>query len=108
MDALSGIEAAFLNQESLARLADRLPAMAKRYRLALPGVSYRPEKQTAEGIRTIALEFKLEGHYRNVRRFIHAVEGMEQFLFIDDMEFTSAGRDSNRLDLRVRMIAVTS
>lgn len=103
---LISLDRAFLTQQDLARLADRLPSMAKRHGLLLPAVSYQEDRQKEAGFRKITLNFNLNGQYANIRRFIHEVESLDLFLYIQDMAIGSSAGESGQLNLRVRMVAV--
>ena len=102
---LNALEKTFLSQQELARLADLLPAMARRHQLALPGVSYQTEKQKESELRKIDLNFKVSGQYTNIRKFIHEVERLEPFLYIQDMAIASSSKEFGRLELEVKMVA---
>jgi Tfp pilus assembly protein PilO len=105
-EAVIDLEKTYLNQQELALLVDRLPAIARRHQLNLPGVSYQNEKQKQGEIRKIFLNFKVSGRYSDVRRFIYEVERLEQFLYIQDMVINSSTKDSDRLELQMDMAAV--
>ncbi|MGH7275103.1 MAG: type 4a pilus biogenesis protein PilO [Nitrospiria bacterium] len=102
---LNALEKTFLSQQALAKLADLLPAMARRRQLALPGVSYQTEKQKESDLRKIDLNFKVRGRYTDIRKFIHEVEGLEPFIYIKDMAIASSAKESSRLELEVKMVA---
>ena len=102
-EAVIDIEKTFLNQQELALLVDRLPAMARRHQLDIPGVNYQNEKQKQGEIRKISLNFKVSGRYSDIRKFIHEVERLEQFLYIQDMLITSSTKAADRLELQVDM-----
>jgi len=105
-EAVADLEKTLLTQQELALLADRLPAMARRHQLAIPGVSYQTERQKEGEVRKISFSFKVSGRYSDIRRFIHEVEGLQKFLYIQDMAITSSDKDSDRLELQVGMVAI--
>jgi len=104
---LNSLEKTFLSQQELARLANLLPAMARRHQLALPGVSYQTEKKKESDLRKIDLNFKVSGRYTDVREFIHEVEGLDLFLYIEEMAIASSAKESGRLELEVKMVATS-
>ena len=99
------LEKMFLSQQELARLTDLLPAMARRHQLSLPGVSYQTPKQKEGELRKIELNFKLSGQYADIRKFIHEVEGLKLFLYIEDMVIARSEKEPNRLELDAKMVA---
>ena len=105
-EAVIDIEKSFLTQQELALLVDRLPAIARRHQLDIPGVSYQNEKQKQGEIRKISLNFKVSGRYSDIRKFIHEVERLEHFLYIQDMLITSSTKDAERLELQMDMGAI--
>lgn len=102
---LNALRKGFLNQQELARLANRLPEMARRYNLALPGVSYETEKGKESDLRKIDLAFKLSGRYADIRRFIHEVEALDLFLYIQDMAIASSDKEPSRPEIELKMVA---
>ena len=105
-EAVVGLDKTLLTQQELALLTDRLPAMARRHQLTLPGVNYRNEKQKEGEVQKISLSFKVSGRYSDIRRFIHEVEGLEQLLYIRDMVITSSDKGPDRLELEMEMVAI--
>lgn len=105
-EAVVNLEKTFLTQQELALLTDRLPAMARRHQLVLPGVSYQAEKQKESIVRRIALNFKVTGRYGDIREFIHELEGLEIFLYIDDLVMTSTSKEPGRPDLQIELLVV--
>ena len=105
-EAISGLEKTFLTQQELAQLTDRLPAVARRHQLMLPGVNYQTEKQKESNVRKIALNFKVTGRYADIREFIHEVEGLDLFLYIKDLAITGASKEPNRLELQMQLVAI--
>ncbi len=105
-EAVVDLEKTFLTQQELALLTDRLPAMARRHQLMLPGVSYQTERQKEGNVRRIALNFKVTGRYGDIREFIHELEGLELFLYINDLAISSTGKEPDRLELQIALVAV--
>ncbi len=105
-EAVVDLEKTFLTQQELALLTDRLPAMARRHQLMLPGVSYQAERQKEGNVRRIALNFKVTGRYGDIREFIHELEGLELFLYINDLAISSTGKEPDRLELQIALVAV--
>jgi Tfp pilus assembly protein PilO len=105
-EAVIDLEKTFLTQQELALLTDRLPAMARRHQLTLPGVTYQTEKQKESNVRRIALNFKVTGRYGNIREFIHELEDFELFLYINNLAIASTSREPNRLDIQMEVVAV--
>jgi len=105
-EAIVDLEKTFLAQQELAHLTDRLPAMARRHQLELPGVSYQAEKQKESSIKKIVLNFKVTGQYRDIREFIHELEGLELFLYINDLAMTSTSREPDQPEFQVELVAV--
>ncbi len=105
-EAVVDLEKTFLTQQELALLTDRLPSMARRHQLMLPGVSYQAERQKEGNVRRIALNFKVTGRYGDIREFIHELEGLELFLYINDLAISSTGKEPDRLELQIALVAV--
>jgi Tfp pilus assembly protein PilO len=105
-EAVVDLEKTFLTQQELALLTERLPSMARRNQLMLPGVNYQSEKQREGDLRRIALNFTVTGRYGDIRRFIDELEGLELFLYINNLVIAGTSRTPGLPDLQVGLVAV--
>jgi len=76
----------------LAQLADEADLQYERR-------SYEPDANYAGSLQKVQITMVLEGEYRNVRRFIHALEIAPEFVVIEDVALTEGADSSAPLTL---------
>lgn len=103
---LAVVRKTLLKQRDLAKLANLLPEMAKRHRLALPEVNYQIEKDKRDYLKRISLYFDLTGSYAKIRKFIHQAENLDLFLYIEDMSIAGSSRNPSDLTMKIRLVVL--
>jgi Type II secretion system (T2SS), protein M subtype b len=72
----------------------RLAQLAREADLSYDRRSYEPNANYDGSLQKVRITMVLEGEYRNVRRFIHALETAPEFVVIEEMSLTE-GTDAN-------------
>jgi Type II secretion system (T2SS), protein M subtype b len=72
----------------------RLAQLAREADLSYDRRSYEPNANYEGSLQKVRITMVLEGEYRNVRRFIHALETAPEFVVIEEMSLTE-GTDAN-------------
>jgi Type II secretion system (T2SS), protein M subtype b len=72
----------------------RLAQLAREADLSYDRRSYEPNASYDGSLQKVRITMVLEGEYRNVRRFIHALETAPEFVVIEEMSLTE-GTDAN-------------
>ena len=72
----------------------RLAQLARETDLSYDRRSYEPNASYDGSLQKVRITMVLEGEYRNVRRFIHALETAPEFVVIEEMSLTE-GTDAN-------------
>ena len=72
----------------------RLAQLAREADLIYDRRSYEPNANYDGSLQKVRITMVLEGEYRNVRRFIHALETAPEFVVIEEMSLTE-GTDAN-------------
>jgi hypothetical protein len=55
----------------------------------VPAINYDYEDSNAESIKKIRVKFEIKGPYFSLKKFIHALEGLQKFLVIERIDFVN-------------------
>ncbi len=106
-------------QEDLADFQRRLPEEAvlpkiiafiaetsEAHQLAIPSVSYHPEKTDVPWLSSVSISFTVQGDYGHIRNFISAIEHADVFFIIEDFTLTAPrGEVTEAIQLQIRISA---
>lgn len=81
----------------------RLAQLARDANLRSDRRSYEPDAQYDGALRRLRITMVLEGEYRSVRQFIHAVESAPEFIVIDDVSLAEGARPDAPLTLTLAL-----
>jgi Tfp pilus assembly protein PilO len=81
----------------------RLAQLARDADLSYDRRSYEPDANYDGSLQKVRITMVLEGEYRNVRRFIHALETAPEFVVIDDVALTEGTDASAPLMLTLQL-----
>jgi Tfp pilus assembly protein PilO len=81
----------------------RLAQLAREADLSYDRRSYEPNANYEGSLQKVRITMVLEGEYRNVRRFIHALETAPEFVVIEEMSLTEGTDTSSPLTLTLEL-----
>jgi len=81
----------------------RLAQLARDANLRYERRSYEPDTQYEGALRRLRITMVLEGEYRDVRRFIHAVESAPEFIVIENVSLSESNRPNSPLTLTLAL-----
>jgi Tfp pilus assembly protein PilO len=81
----------------------RLAQLARDANLRYGRRSYEPDAQYQGALRRLRITMVLEGEYRDVRRFIHAVESAPEFIVIEDVSLAEGAQPDAPLTLTLAL-----
>ena len=79
--------------DARARTSLRLADLAVQHRLVLEQRSMIPERDADSRLGRLRMTMRLEGEYRNLRRFVYAVETGAEFIVIEEVVLRDGDRD---------------
>jgi Tfp pilus assembly protein PilO len=85
------------------QVVNHLSETAKRLKLNLPSVSYKPDPAQDEQLTKMNFSFAVSGSYEAIRRFIHAIETSSDFLIIEDLVLSKRSKETGSLELQLRV-----
>lgn len=85
------------------RVVNHLSETAKRLKLNLPAVSYKPDPVQEERLTKMDFSFTVSGSYEAIRRFIHAIETSSDFLIVEDLVLSQRSKEKGSLELQLRL-----
>jgi Tfp pilus assembly protein PilO len=81
----------------------RLAQLARDANLRYERRSYEPDTQYEGALRRLRITMVLEGEYRDVRRFIHAVESATEFIVIENVSLAESNQPDAPLTLTLAL-----
>ncbi len=90
-------------KEFAKRVVNHLSETAKRLKLNLPAVSYKPDPVQEERLTKMDFSFTVSGSYEAIRRFIHAIETSSDFLIIEDLVLAQRSKETGSPELQLRL-----
>jgi len=91
--------------DRLTQVIAEVKTMARASGVKASGFRYPDEALEEFELVRRSIVFSAEGSYKELRRFIHALERSEQFLILDEIGVSETGR--NNTDVRVRIVVST-
>ena len=79
--------------DARARTSLRLADLAVQHGLVLEQRSMMPERDRDSRLGRLRMTMRLEGEYRNLRRFVYALETGSEFIVIEQIALTDGNRD---------------
>ena len=100
---LNQFKALLLDQHEFSKIVDYLSLTAKKQKISIPSISYHQEKIEKEGFKKVSISFTVEGHYKDIKRFIYNLEDAKDFLIIEDLGLARSGRGSDPIKLQIKI-----
>ncbi|MCY4659631.1 MAG: GspMb/PilO family protein [Acidobacteria bacterium] len=98
-EAAEAVEAFYLDvlpldlADARARTSLRLAELAAQHGLVLEQRSMAPERDEASRLGRLRMTMRLEGEYRDLRRFVYALETGAEFIVIEEIVLRDGDRD---------------
>ena len=98
-EAASAVETFYMDvlprdlADARARISLRLADLAVQHGLVMEQRSTMPEHDGESRLGRLRMTMRLEGDYRNLRRFVYALETGAEFLVIEEIALRDGGRD---------------
>lgn len=99
------ITALALPKTKLPDMVTTLASLAKKRGLAIPDVTYQPERIESTDFQKVGLAFSVSGPYADVRRFLNDLERSSVFVAIEGLSLTRAAKESAHIEVQLRVAA---
>ena len=97
------IEVLSTRQRRMVDVQRELAQLCKQFNIDLDGVRYENEILEAEELERFGMVVPLEGGYRNLRKFLQAVESSPRFLLVEQVELGQSQEGGGKLELSITL-----
>jgi len=97
----AGFRSGIPTQKDMPLLVKELVQKARQWNLSVAGISYDIPRRGNNEITMLTFLLPIEGHYADVKRFIHEIESSDRLVGIQDLKFDS---DKGRVKLQMKLV----
>ena len=100
-EKVTAFNKALPEEKEIVNLISQLTKLGTNLNLTVPGIHYAPLKET-NGYKNLSFTLAVIGDYEKIRRFIHGMETMRKFIYIEALTLKKAG-ESNDLIIELQV-----